>query len=278
MKNMIQPSRGLLLAFLVALASGLACSGANAAVTVLGVQYQQDELFPEYNCIWHDKDYPTSCSGTYLGGNVHVYLKNTGGSAVTINDVTLAGYSLTTILPVSTNAHSANSIYFYWDNPPADILAAGTPVWFKGDPSTIPAGGVGQAVVRLRFPPTTPTVAVGVVTTGGTVTTNITIDANAPQLASVGFSQDRAKVYLHWRRSGGAAPTTILMDGVDVTANTTTVGDTNVNFAESVLTPATPLAYHVVSCFPGRLCRRQEGNRVLAGLVAPLYSRSVGRL
>ncbi len=253
MKQMVPPARFRAGAFLLALAIGLTCRGANAAVTVLGVQYQQDELFPEYNCIWHDKNYPTSCSGTYLGGNVHVYLKNTGGTAVTISDVTLAGYSLTTILPVSTAAHNANSIYFYWDNQsvPADIIAAGIPVWFKGDPSTIPAGEVGQAVVRLRFPPTTPTVAVGVVTTGGSVTTNITISTNAPQLASVGFSQDRAKVYLHWRRSGGAAPTTILMDGVDVTANTTTVGDTNVNFAESVLTPATPLAYLSYHVFQG---------------------------
>lgn len=59
----------------------------NAAVQVLGVQFQQDELFPEYNCIWHDKDYPTSCSGTNLGGNVHVYLKNIGASLVTIKAV-----------------------------------------------------------------------------------------------------------------------------------------------------------------------------------------------
>ena len=103
---------------------GLACCGANAGIAVLGVEYQQDELFPEHNCFWHDKNYPAACTGTYLGANAHVYLKNTGDSALTISDVTLAGYSLTTILPVSTAAHDANSIYFYWDTPPADILAA----------------------------------------------------------------------------------------------------------------------------------------------------------
>jgi hypothetical protein len=266
MKPMIRPVC-LCAALLVAAIFVLALPEAHGAVTVLGVQYQQDELFPEYNCIWHDKDYPTSCSGTYLGGNVHVYLKNTGGSSVTISDLTLAGYSLTTILPVSTAAHNANSIYFYWDNRsvPSDIVAAGIPVWFKGDPTTIPAGGVGQAVVRLRFPPTTPTVTVGVVTTGGSVTTNITISANAPQLASVGFSEDRAKVYLHWRRSGGAAPDTILMDGVDVTANTTTVGDTNLNFAESVLTPASPLAYLSYHVFQGVYA---DGKKATASLRA----------
>ena len=247
----------------------LALSGHAAwgAVSVLGVQYQQDELFPEYNCFWHDKNYPASCSGTYLGANLHVYLKNTGSSAITINDVTLAGYSLTTILPVSTNAHSANSIYFYWNNTsvPPDIVAAGIPVWFKGDPSTIPAGGVGQAVVRLRFPPTTPTVTVGVVTSGGSVTTNITVAAVAPQLASVGFSQDRTKVYLHWRRSGGAAPASVLLDGVDVTANAVTVGDANLNFAESVLTLSTPLSYMSYHVFQGVYA---DGKRATASLRA----------
>ena len=227
---------------------GLACCGANAGIAVLGVQYQQDELFPEHNCFWHDKNYPAACTGTYLGANAHVYLKNTGDSALTISDVTLAGYSLTTILPVSTAAHDANSIYFYWDTPPADILAAGTPVWWKGDPAIIPAGGVAQAVVRLRFPPITPTITVGVATSGGSVTTNLTVDAAAPQLASVGFAPDRTKVYLHWRRAGGAAPVAVLLDGVDVTARTTTVGDAAVNFGVSVIQLASPLpamSYHV---------------------------------
>jgi len=260
--SMIPPVRTLACAFVVALLFSLGHK-ANAGVTVLGVQYQQDELFPEYNCLWHDKNYPVSCSGTYLGGNVHVYLKNTGSGSARITDVTLAGYSLTDSLPMKGNTHNACSIYFRWDDPPADIIAAGAPVWFKGDPSSIPAGGVGQAVVRLRFPPTTPTVAVGVVTTVGNVTTNIAIDATAPQLASVGFSQDRAKVYLHWRRNGGAAPTTVLMDGLDVTANTTTVGDMSLNFAESVLTPATPLAYMSYHVFQGVYA---DGKRATASL------------
>jgi hypothetical protein len=239
---------------LAALLGILAGAPANAGLTVLGVQYQQDELFPEYDCIWHDKNYPTNCSGTYLGGNVHVYLKNTGASSVTVTDMTLAGYSLETVLQLNANQHSARSVFYYWDDPSSQapaLVAAGLPVWYKGDPAVIPADGVGQAIMRLRFPPTTPTVAVGVVTTGGTITTNITIDANAAQLANVGFSTNRAKVYLHWRRSGGAAPTTIKMDGVDVTANTTTVGDTSVNYAESVFTPAAPLAYMSYHVFQG---------------------------
>ena len=122
-------------------------------------------------------------------------------------------------------------------------------MWYKGDPAgTIPTGGVAQVVIRLRYLPTTPTVAVGVVGVGNTVTTNITVDASAPALASVSFSTDMTQVYLHWRRSGGAAPATVWMDGTNVTANTTTVGDPTMDFGASVIQLAAPLSamsFHV---------------------------------
>jgi len=227
----------------------LLCASSNAAIEVLGVQYQQDNPFSEYLCLWHDRNYPTGCSVDVVGANLHVYLKNTGSSSVTVSDVTLAGYSLKTVIKNQDfKDHHPYSIYYYWDDPPQDILDAGEPVWYKGDPSAIPAGQVGQAVIRLRSVPVTGTVNVGVVTAGGTVTTNIAINASAPQLASVGFSSDLKKVYLHWRRSGGAAPTTVKMDGLDVTASTTTVGDPSVNFAASVIqlpSPVLSMSYHV---------------------------------
>jgi hypothetical protein len=220
----------------------------HAALTVIGVQYQQDRVFPEYECLWHDRLYPGPCGTSTAGANLKVFVKNTGTSPETIEDVKLAGYRLNTVL--QRNADGASSIYFYWGGtPPQTILDAGEPVWYKGDPAaSIPTGGVAQVVVRLRNMPTTPTVAVGVVGASATVTTNITVDAGAPQLASVGFSPDRMKVYLHWRRAGGAAPATVWLDGVNVTAATTTVGDATVNFAESVVQLALPLpamSFHV---------------------------------
>ncbi len=237
--------RANVLAFVLA---AITAGTASGAVTVIGVQYQQDNPYTEYQCIWHDRNYPTDCGGVVGGSNVHVYLKNTGSSSVTINDVTLAGYSLKTVIKRSSTYHDANSIYFYWDNPPQAIIDAGEPVWYKGDPTTIPPGGVGQAVVRLRYVPVTRPVSIGVVTSAGTVSASVPVDGNAAQLANVGFSQDRTKVYLHWRRSGGAAPIRILMDGNDVTASTTTVGDPSVNYATSVLTLSSALpqgSYHV---------------------------------
>ena len=67
-------------------AGGFTCSTAGAAVTVIGVQYQQDDWFPEFNCIWKDKYYPDSCPvGTAVGCNIHAYVKNTGSSSVAVN-------------------------------------------------------------------------------------------------------------------------------------------------------------------------------------------------
>ncbi len=233
---------------LTVLAVTLIIPMADAAIEIIGTQYQPDASFPEYNCYWSNSSYP-NCPDRVVAANVHVYVKNTGASAVTITDVTLAGHSLKTVIKYKDfRGHSPYSIYYHWDNPPQDILNAGEPIWFKGDPAPIPSGGVGQAVLRLRRIPTTGTIAVGVVTTAGTVSTNITVDATVPHLASVTFSTNLTKVYLHWRRTNGAAPVTILMDGTNVTANTTTVGDPSVNFAATILQLPAPLAlgsYHV---------------------------------
>jgi hypothetical protein len=227
------------------LVSGLACSDASAAVTVIGVQYQQDKLFPEDYCLWHDRQYPGPCSGSLTGQVVKVFLKNTGGSSVTVSDVTLAGRSMSHDIRQTTQGNNYPASIYFANLSAADLNTltnAGEPVWHKADPATIPAGGVAQAVMRVRYVPVTQPISMGVVTSGGTVNTNITVDGAAPALASVGFSSDRMKVYLHWRRSGGAAPTAVLMDGNDVTANATTVSDPSLDFGATVLQFATPVA------------------------------------
>ena len=55
-----------------------------AKVTRDRLMREYDQLYPEYKCFWH-----YDCHLDVAGGNVHVYVKNTGGSAVTITDVTL---------------------------------------------------------------------------------------------------------------------------------------------------------------------------------------------
>ena len=243
-------SRSRILMVLAVVAGGLAFTDVTASLTVLGVQYQQDNPYPEYQCLWHDGNYPASCGTEVVGANVHVYLRNDGASPVRVDDVTLAGFSLKKILRgKQVGDHPLlRSIYFYWDNPPQAILDAGEPVWYRADPATIPPGGVAQVVVRLRFVPVTRPVSLGIVTSAGTVPASIPVSPESPQLASVGFSPDLTQVYLHWRRAGGAAPATILMDGIDVTAGATSVGDPALEFGASVLRlaePLAPMSYHL---------------------------------
>jgi subtilisin-like proprotein convertase family protein/Cu/Zn superoxide dismutase len=224
----------------------------SAAVTVLGVQYQPDKMHPEFDCIWSNGNYPTSCPSNFAGANVHVYLRNDEATSINVTNVTLAGYELKTIIKERVQGgNDPYSIYYYWDNPPQAIFNAGEPVWYRHDPTNLPPGAVCQVVVRLRLLPVTQPVSVGVMTDAGTVTTNIAVSASAPQLVSVGFSPDLDKVYLHWRRSSGAAPISVFMDGNDVTSLTTTVGDTNFNFAVSVISLASPLTYMSYHVYQG---------------------------
>jgi hypothetical protein len=241
---------------LLLLVCGLGCGTAYADIKVLGVQYRQDQNFPEFDCYWSSSGYPNSCTAgsNYLGATVHVFLQNTGVSTISITDATLAGYSLKSVIKCSTqttiNPKLQNSIYFYWDSPETSapaLMAAGEPVWYKADPTNVPPGRVAQMTVRLRHVPTNP-ISLGVMTTGGNATTNITVDNTVPRVASIGYSDDRTKVYLHWRRNGGAAPTAVWMDGTNVTSLTTTVGDANLDFAASVISLTNALgffSYHV---------------------------------
>ncbi len=235
----------MLLAVLAFHGSGITCHG---AVEVLGVQYQQDNPYPEYQCWYRYGNYPTTCHSTYVGANAHVFLKNTGASSVTISDVSLGVHSLNNILKRDATLRDTASIYYKWSEPPQDVFDMGEPVWYRADPNPIPAGGVARVVVRLRLVPVTAPISLSIATSAGTVNASIPVNASDPVLASVGFSADRTKVYLHWRRSGGAAPASVWLDGTNVTALTTTVSDPAMDFAASVFLLAAPLgkmSYHV---------------------------------
>ncbi len=232
-------------------------SPANAAQTVIGTQYRVDQLFPEFNCYYSSGNYPTSCGNPQPGATVFVCVKNTGASSETITDAVLNGYSLKTVIKMSAanyNPDQLSSIYFTWDDPPDDLeFGAGEPVWWKADPPTVPVGGVTQVAIRLRKVPTTNNLTFGVVSTSGTITTNLIVDSSAPRITSIGYSEDRKKIYLHWRRSGGpsAAPSSIWLNGTNVTALTTTVGDPNYNFAASVISLPSGLPHFSYNVYQG---------------------------
>jgi hypothetical protein len=202
-----------------------------------------------------------------VGANVHVYLRNDGASAVSVSDVTLAGYSLNRILRAKQVGDHLplRSIYHYWDNPPQDIFDAGEPVWYKADPSTIPPGGVAQVVVRLRFVPVIQPVSLGIVTSAGTLLAAIPVEADSPQLASVSFAPDLKTVYLHWRRATGLSGRD--SDGRQRRDSGRDHGDPTLNGDRPAVRRAAPaMSYHV----PGCLRRREQGHRIDQGLGQPL--------
>jgi len=129
--------------------------------------------------------------------------------------------------------------------------------------------------MRLRFPPTTPTVSVG-----GDLGRHAECDhSGGPQCATTGqrgFAQDRSKVYLHWRRSGGAGADPGADGWVDVTANTTRSATRRLNFAVSVHHSATPLAYLSYHVFQGVYADGKTATRITAGLVASVHSCLLG--
>jgi hypothetical protein len=255
---------------LAILAAGIAASAASAQVTLLGVQYRPDQAFPEYECFWNSWQYPGPCmTSSPMGATMHMYLRNNGSSTVTVQDMTLAGLSLKTCLVEQVQADSRHpySIWFATLTPTQlqTLLNAGEPVWYKADPPTIAPGGTAQVMVRLRSVPVTSTVNIAAVHSAGTTSATVTVAADAPQVTSVGFSSDLTKVYLYWRRSDGTAPTSIYMDGTNVTASTTTVSDSTVGVATSVLQLAQPLSAMSFHVFQGVYA---DAKKATAGLRA----------
>lgn len=244
-------------AFVGALLIAAFAVSASAQVTVLGVQYKADQPFPEHECFWDAASYPSSCPATNpLGGSIHIMLKNNGASSVTVQDVTFNGFSLAQVLVLHFQVVKRQPASI-WLNGHTQaeldaLLAAGEPVWYKTDPAVIAPGGVSHIVVRLRMTPTIPSINIGVVLNTGTVSTVVPVELDQPRLAGASFSSDLTKAYLYWRRAPGAgAPTTILLNGNDVTANATTVNDSTIGFAASVLQLSQPLVSGSMHVFKG---------------------------
>jgi hypothetical protein len=241
----------------LAVAMGLACPAAMGQVTLLGVQYKPDRIFAEHECFWHQDQLPGPCGPSApMGASVHVFLLNSGPTAVTVQDVTLAGISLELALFEEEQVVKRHPVSIYFGLAHGTItqqqfdtlVAAGEPVWYKADTKTIPAGGTAQIAVRLRQVPLTPSVSIQVIHTDGSTSATVPIDASQPRVAGATFSSDLARVFLYWRRGDGTAPTTILMDGNDVTSSTITVSDPGVDIATSVIQlpqPLSPASLHV---------------------------------
>jgi len=265
--------------FLVAVAFAacvLSASLSQGAVTLVHAVYRPDVPFPQYLPLWLEAWSQMAEAGESLqsiqeknplGGYVHLYLRNPGGPPADITDVELDGVSLAKALALAkkeTSGFHPASIHFPGlPSPELDrLIAAGEPVWWKADPSSVPAGGFGEIVIRLRRAPKAGAVMVKV--TAGDFAVEARADAARPQPAfrGISFSPSLDHVFLYARHAAGAAPMKVWIDGEDVTGKSTITADTAVDVAAIVVRMDKPLAKGSFHCFQAVYA---DGSAAVAG-------------
>jgi len=242
----------------------LACCPGFGACEILGGVYRSDVDFPEHWAFWGGTAMP-------LGGSVHVFLRNTGGGAVTINDVLLEGISLTRAIAYSNQKRKgfiyAASIHFSTlsSTEMEALMRAGEPVWWKAAPPEVAAGAAGEVMIRLRSAPEAGMLQVGIAVGGETLPVAVPVAGESPRIESISFSpaRDRVYLYFHHPQGGEAAPNRILMDGQEVTAGIRIEQDPVVSIVPAVLTLDAPLVAGSFHCFVGVYA---DGTRAMAGL------------
>jgi hypothetical protein len=230
----------------------LACQMAGpAAVEILDAQYRPDRVLPEWTIFWKDAlrwgddltQYIYKPSGAFA-----IYLRNTDGSPVTINDVTVDGGSLTSSKSCGTTTYKC-SVPCGWKSNAA-LVAAGNPAWWHKDPGVIPGYGTAEVFIRMRTR-VAKTVNIVVYTSAGSVSTSFVVDDSAhPRVAGYCTSPDYTRLYLYLRHPvKGKIPTSILVDGVDVTSSSTICGDSDYDLAPVEVALPTAFTRGSYHCF-----------------------------
>lgn len=240
---------------------------AAAELDTLGALYRPDAPFPEFTCFWSDSGQRElqlrgqaameQAGKEPQGGSIHLFLRNTAQSSVTIQDVLLEGVSLKRAVAFSEqgklreNLHAA-SIHFS-DLPAAErdrLISAGEPIWWKVDPQPIPAGGTAEVVVRLRLAPGSKTLRLGLEHADGIAESAVPIHATQTRMESISFSPAVDTVFLYLRHPvPGKSPSRILMDGQDVTSLCAIGRDAGLDTVPVVCKLNDPLARASFHCF-----------------------------
>lgn len=252
-------------------------SAALAAIEVLEASYRPDRMLPEYNFLWNTNYRWGDPPPTYTAsGQLCVYLKNTGTSSVTISDVQLQGVSLKqafgcyTAQKYQSQLCYACSIHYPSSNPITSaqrqtLIDAGEPVWWRVTPATIPAGGTAEVYVRMRTRVLTSLSLTIVPSSGSSVPVSITVtDNDIPRIAGCALSPDSSQLYLYLRHMQfGKAPSQIVIDGVDVTAQCTIATDSSLDIVPVICNLPTAFARGSFHCFQATY---DDGTRASAGL------------
>lgn len=255
----------------------LACvTVAAAAPQILDVCYREDLAFPEYGRFWSDssKVEDTGTARRPLGGSLHVYLRNPGQQALSIDDVTLDGISLKQAIAYSDQRKFkrvafAASIHFS-AMPQADknrLIALGEPIWWKTEPTAFGPGETAQAIIRLRRTPAEKALTVGIHVSGGAVlSVNVPIGEVRPRVVGAGFPTGLGQVCLYFSGAGpGRTPSRILMDGTDITEQCTIGCDPELDTSPVIGVLRSALQRGSFHCFQGIYA---DGTKATVGLRA----------
>ena len=242
------------------LAQAFAWSSHAAPLKTLAAQYRADTPFPEFEALWRKATAPaaTNLKATRTGGSVHLYLHNTGGQPVVIQDVLLEGISLTQAIAETTQRKFkkhlyASSIYFS-KLPQADkqrLIDLGEPVWWRTEPKTVAPGAATEIFIRLRKDPPGSSLNCRVKLANGAAQDFAVPTGNVTdRCADVCFSPGLNTAWLYFAgRGNGRAPKQILLDGQDVTAACKIGADARLNIAPVVLKPPHAFALASPHCF-----------------------------
>lgn len=252
-------------------------TAAAAQVEPLDAFYRPDRMLPQFFPFWSTNyavgDEPPAYSAS---GQLCAYLRNTGGSAVTISDVLLQGVSLKQAIgcyskvTYQTGLCYACSLHYPSPTPITaeqrqTLIDAGEPVWWRVTPSTIPAGGTAEVYVRMRSRVPGTLSLTAVTSAGAQIPASIEVaDADIPRIAGCAFSPNMSTLYLYLRHPvPGKAPAAVLVDGSDVTARCAVGADPAVDIVTVVCTLPAPFTRGSFHCFQAAY---DDGTRASAGV------------
>ena len=252
------------------------------AQTVIGTVFHADKPFAEFMPLWQEGWSLKDEKGERLiyakpdmplGGYAFIYFKNTGTSPIKVTDLTLDGIKLsegigvTETPPLAEQKYGSSILLSKLPKDKTDVLkSAGWPVWWKPEPREIPPGGFGEIVVRMKRAPTPAKLDFGILTDRGTISASVPVKQLQPRFATIAFTPDLKTVYLYARHpKAGSAPTTILLDGRDVTAACEIKSDKSLDLSPIIIRLQKPLDWMTYHSFQARY---PDGSSAIAGIRA----------
>ncbi len=228
-------------------------------VKVFGTDYFADTPFPQFMNMWHE-GFALSQGQEYLlqkdapGAYVFVHFENIGSKPVKVADVAVEGVKLSEGLGRTNDAiHDLYGHSISKSKLPAEqidkLRSAGEPMWWKAEPRTVPAKGVGQIVIRLRRQPKADALKIEIRTDGGTAEASVSTKNENPRFAGFHFSPELDTVYAYLRHPSGKGikPDRLFMDGKNVTQLARLGSDESVDVVPVVIKLPKPLeamSYH----------------------------------